>query len=438
MYRGQLLRTAIVVASVLFDYVTPGTGFIGGVFDGAQPAAAQTQSQFPYLNGAPASPRALVQDLSSGTYQYVYLGNGSQNIIQNGDFLIDQQNAGASVTLTSSNTAGYRAPDRWINWFYVSGGSAGNPAAQQVSATTGAPVYVQDELEITANSSAGTSTPAGSYGFAEQSVEGSDVEDLAWGSTSGGTHVGVSVWLKASVAGTYAIALQNSAGNRSLVHDCVVGTAATWTNCNFTVNPPTTGTWNKTYGTVGMNFYVTHTCGSTFQSTAANRDVWQTGKFYCSVNQTQLTNNASATLEIAAVTVTKGRQPVAFVADPMAVSLTKLRRFYQTSFPIGTAPAQSGGLAGAVCVAAPVTTSGGTSAFVAFAPPMYSSPTLTAYDPAAGDTKWNDVTASGHNVSSTVDPGTAKGLTGFEIQTAGAANAAADNLCIHWSADTGL
>ena len=120
---------------------------------------------------------------------------------------------------------------------------------------------------------------------------------------------------------------------------------------------------------------------------------------------------------------------------PFATLLAQVQRFYQKSFPSGTAPAQNAGLAGAVCTFNPAAAAQ-PSNFVQLDPAMELSPTITTFNPSATNANWRDVTA-GADVTMSVDPASAKGQTGFLLAAGAQVANQGDALCAHYTADTG-
>jgi hypothetical protein len=352
-----------------------------------------------------------------------------QNILQNSDFLFDQVNAGGSISVGTSLA---RAVDRWYDIYTVSSSGGSAPTTQQVALSTGLTVTAE-ELKLTNNSSGATSNTAGMITRVQQTIEGADVQDLNWGSTSG-VPVTVSGWLKSSVSGAViGVSLKGASTVQSYVQNCTTSTTV-WTFCSFVVPAPATGTWTISAGGAGPVLSIAAQCGTTFQTTAG---AWATGgPFYCTSTQTQMLATNSSTLELAAWQIQRGVVATPWVADPSSVAYTKVRRYLQTSFPLGTAAAQNAGVAGASCLNAASATSAANSLFVPLSPPLYAAPTITTYSPSATNANWYDITGSA-GVTVTVDPGTAKGTTGFEIAT-GAGTTAAHVLCIHWLADSGI
>jgi hypothetical protein len=177
-------------------------------------------------------------------------------------------------------------------------------------------------------------------------------------------------------------------------------------------------------------------CGSTFQTTAGS---WQTGgPFYCTSAQTQQLATASSTLEVAAVKMQRGTAATPYGAAPYSVEINKLRRYYVSTFPSGTAAAQNAGLAGALETVAPVATASTVGFNWHFPVQMYASPTVTAYNPAAANSNCRDITTTGTAMASSVDPDTAKSGDNVFVLCGGSAPSAADHIALHLAADAGI
>lgn len=159
--------------------------------------------------------------------------SGARNRIINGDMRIDQRNAGASVNVTtSSNTY---PVDRFS---FEQGGLSSN--AGSIQRVADAPVGFTSSVKYTAGSS--TFSMATGWGGFHQRIEGFNVSDLKWG-TSSASPVTLSFWVKASVAGLYTVNMTH--------YD---GVQERWNNVTYTVN--STNTWEyKTMTFVGDTSY---------------------------------------------------------------------------------------------------------------------------------------------------------------------------------------
>jgi hypothetical protein len=352
------------------------------------------------------------------------------NILDNGDFQVDQQYEGTGAALASGTPA--RSLDRWWGTFTTSTSSAGNPTPTRASIATGLTLTAR-ELKITMNATASTTQPAGLIGYVDQTIEGYNVADLQMGTTAALPQT-YSGWMKVSVAGTYGIFLQNSGSAVSYVTGCTVA-AATWTYCSGTIPGDPTGTWANTANTIGEIFGITWTCGSTFQAAAVN--VWSTGAFNCVAAQTLLSATASATMELANWKLERGSTATPFQPDSNPVAMQKARHWYVKSFKPGTAVAQNAGTGTGETIAYTQIATSQVSAYVTFNPPLYhiASPTVTTYSPAAATAVCYDETGAAA-VAGT--PTTVVADTGLAYQCGATVATIAHAIGLHWTVDTGF
>ncbi len=140
------------------------------------------------------------------------------------------------------------------------------------------------------------------------------------------------------------------------------------------------------------------------------------------------------TLRLSGVRLYQSSQSQPWTQRLYQAEFTLLQAFYKKTFPVGTKPAQSAGLTGAKCVQNPIALGQPSFYWDWTQIPMVASPTITTFNPSAANANWRDVTASA-DVTVSVDPPTAKGLTGVEIATGATVTTLADQLCIHATAD---
>jgi len=155
--------------------------------------------------------------------------SGARNRIINGDMRIDQRNSGASVNVTtSSNTY---PVDRFS---FEQGGLSSN--AGSIQRVSDAPVGFTSSVKYTAGSS--TFSISDGWGAFHQRIEGFNVSDLKWG-TSSASPVTLSFWVKASAVGLYTVNMTH--------YD---GVQERWNNVTYTIN--STDTWEyKTMTFIG-------------------------------------------------------------------------------------------------------------------------------------------------------------------------------------------
>jgi hypothetical protein len=116
-----------------------------------------------------------------------------KNRIINGNMVIDQRNAGASVSNTTSIAY---TTDRWN----IYGSVAGKFTAEQNAASVTPPAGFANYLGMT-SSSAYTVGAAETFQL-QQQIEGFNSSDLAWGTASAKT-VTLSFWVYSSLTGTF-------------------------------------------------------------------------------------------------------------------------------------------------------------------------------------------------------------------------------------------
>ena len=163
------------------------------------------------------------------TSEYLVPVTQFKNRIINGAMVIDQRNAGASVTPTDAYTL-----DRWE----AREDTDGAITVQQVS---DAPTGFINSLKVT------TTTADGSLSATQrvhigQFIEGLNCSDLAFGSASASL-VTLSFRVKSSLTGTFGGVLANSARNRSYPFTYTINSANTWETKSVTIAGDTTGTW---------------------------------------------------------------------------------------------------------------------------------------------------------------------------------------------------
>lgn len=349
--------------------------------------------------------------------QLLSLVSSSDNRIVNGDFLIDQRNEGASVTPASS---GY-VVDKWRQ--------AQTQASKLSFQKTGVFTGFGNSMTVTVATNA---TPGAADSFTLQNrIEGLSVADLGFGTVSAKQAMLV-FNAQASITGTYSVTLQNSAANRSYpaTFSLVAGVPKT---IILTIPPDTSGTWLITGNTIGINVLFDLGSGSNFQGTA---NTWQAGNIVSVSGNAQLVNNAAATYQITNVRLYPGNSFVPYAPRNIAEEFEACRREFQKTFPDGTAPAQSAGIAGAISVKNPIAL-GDPSEWLQFIPKMIASPTIITYNPSAANANWRDITA-GADATVSVDPASTKGASGVLIATSGTVTTLGDILAIHVTADAGL
>ena len=303
-------------------------------------------------------------------------GFGFKNRIINGAMMIDQRNAGASVNLTD----GVYNLDRYQ-------GSVSQASKVTVQRSSTAPAGFANSQVLTVSSA--MTFGAGDYCGNAQAIEGYNVSDLGFGTASAQT-VTMSFWVRSSVTGTYSVALHNSAFDRTCAKAYTISASNTWEQKTVTFTGDTSGTWLTNNGT-GLKVYFALGMGSTYGG--GTDGAWSSTPKLAVTGQTNWASNAGATFYITGVQLEKGSTATSFDYRPYGTELALCQRYYQKSFPQGTAPAQNAGTTGCA-FGQSAAASGCAPCWVNFPVVMRATPTtFTAYNPSAANASWRNVSA---------------------------------------------
>jgi hypothetical protein len=256
-------------------------------------------------------------------------GFGFKNRIINGAMVIDQRNAGASVTQT---TADLFPVDRWI----ISGTVTSKFTGQQNAGSVTPPAGFVNYLGIT--SSSAYTVGAAEQFYIRQKIEGFNVADFGWGSANAST-VTLSFWVRSSLTGTFGGSLLNSAQDRSYPFTYTISVANTWEQKTITVAGDTSGTWLTTNG-VGLFVFLGLGVGSTLSGTAG---AWAAAGYFSATGATSVVGTNGATFYITGVQLEKGSTATSFDYRPYGTELALCQRYAWSTFPSGTSWGQNKG-----------------------------------------------------------------------------------------------
>jgi hypothetical protein len=249
---------------------------------------------------------------------------GFKSKIINGAMMIDQRNAGASVSAT---TSAYSV-DRWLPY----AGQTSKMTAQQNAGSVTPPAGFGNYLGIT-SSSAYSVISSDIFGVF-QYIEGYNIADLGWGSANA-QPITLSFWVRSSLTGTFGGALRNSAADRSYPFTYTISSANTWEYKTITIPGDTSGTWLTTNG-VGIRLQFGLGVGSNFSGTAG---AWAAGNFISATGATSVVGTNGATFYITGVQLEKGSTATSFDYRPYGTELALCQRycFRATSYDLGRA-----------------------------------------------------------------------------------------------------
>jgi len=244
---------------------------------------------------------------SSGLY-------GFKNRIINGAMVIDQRNAGASV----SGTTGVYTLDRWT--VQNNSGSARFNVQQNVNSVT-PPAGYKYYLGITSTSA--YSVAATDILGIQQFIEGYNTADFAWG-TASATAITLSFWVRSSLTGTFGgSVVEGAAGSALYPFTYTISAANTWEQKTVTIAGPTIGTWNSTNGR-SIQLLFSMGTGSSFTGTAGS---WTTSSYYAPTGATSVVGTNGATFYITGVQLEKGSTATSFDYRPYSAELSLCERY---------------------------------------------------------------------------------------------------------------
>jgi hypothetical protein len=236
-----------------------------------------------------------------------------RNRIINGNMMIDQRNAGASVTPTVD-------PTYCIDRFYVGFSQASKLTVQQQSSVV--PVGFSNAMKVTV--AAAVTPAAGDYFLIGTNIEGVNCADLNFGSANAAT-VTLSFQVYSSVSGSYSGAVKNSAQDRSYPFSFSIPTANTWTQISVTISGDTTGTWLKTNG-IGITAQICLGLGTTYAGTAGS---WVGSNKVGVTGTTNFISTSGATFYITGVQLEVGTVATPYEMQIYSDQLAQCQRYYE-------------------------------------------------------------------------------------------------------------
>lgn len=251
-------------------------------------------------------------------------GNASsfKNRAINGGMVVDQRNAGASITTGSGANF---IVDRFNLFASVASKFTGQQNQGGVTPPAGFPNY----LGATCSSAY---TPGASEAFLiYQGVEGFNVADLDYGKSTAKTAT-VSFWARSNLTGNFAFAFRNAALNRQYVTSYNIGAANTWQYITLTIPGDTTGAWNSTNG-AGINMCWDLGSNSAYNATTLN--TWgnqgSTNQAYTFSGATQVISGTNNYLYITGVQLEVGTVATSFDFRDYGTELLLCQRYYEQS-----------------------------------------------------------------------------------------------------------
>ena len=228
------------------------------------------------------------------------LGISFKNKIINGNMVIDQRNAGASVTIPA--TGGQYTLDRWT----AGASQASKYSVQQNAGSVTPPAGFTNYLGVTSLSAYSISSTDLFYII--QRIEGFNTADLNFGNASAKT-ITISFWVRSSLTGTFGGTLRNDTADRFYPFSYTISSANTWEQKSITITGDTTGTWVGATNGIGLAVYFSIGVGSTYSGTAGS---WGSTAYYSATGATSVVGTNGATFYITGVQLEVGTQATTF------------------------------------------------------------------------------------------------------------------------------
>jgi len=238
---------------------------------------------------------------------------GFKNRLINGSMVLDQRNAGASASLTSSQTY-------FVDRFF---GVEDTDGTMTIQRSTTAPTGFINSLLMT-TTSADASLGATQICYVGQKIEGLNVADFAWGTASAAT-ITVSFWVRSSLTGTFGGAIANNAFNRSYPFTYTISSANTFEYKTITIAGDTSGTWPTDNGG-SIQLFFGLGVGSTYSGTAG---AWAGSGYISATGATSVIGTNTATFYITGVQLEKGSTATSFDYRPYGTELVLCQRYYE-------------------------------------------------------------------------------------------------------------
>jgi hypothetical protein len=310
---------------------------------------------------------------TSVTGSNIGAGNASimKNRIINGAMVIDQRNAGASITPTDNQYS----LDRWR----TASSQTGKYTVQQNAGSVTTPTGFTNYAGITSTSAYTVLT--GDYFLFGQLIEGFNFSDLQWGTANAKT-VTLSFQVYSSLTGNFGGSLRNSASNRSYPFSYSVPVANTWTSISITVAGDTSGTWIGATNGTGLNLQFSLGVGATYTTTAG---AWAAGNYANATGATSVVGTNGATFYITGVQLEVGSSATGYEYRQYTTELALCQRYFEKSYPIETAPAEN--IATGETFKTGIFTAGALyGSKINFVVTKRASPTMTYYRPTQSTT----------------------------------------------------
>ena len=242
-------------------------------------------------------------------------GGSFRNRIINGDMRIDQRNAGASVTATTTAAITYTL-DRW--GYYCT--QASKFTIQRNAGAVTPPAGYSNYIGLV--SSSAYSVLSADIFQIIQRIEGFNTSDLAFG-TANAKPITISFWVRSSLTGTFGGEINNYAGTQYYPFSFSISSADIWEQKTITIAGSTTGTWASDNSS-GLQFSISLGMGSTLTGTAG---AWTSSQILAPTGSVNLVATSGAYLYVTGVQLEQGSTATEFERRPIGTELALCQRY---------------------------------------------------------------------------------------------------------------
>ena len=302
---------------------------------------------------------------------------GRRNILLNGAMQVAQR--GTSLTGIGD---GAGSAEYMLDRFDFLNTSAGRVTATQ---TADGPTGFRNCLKL-AVTTADTSISASEVTMLNQRLEGQNVQQLQYGSSSA-QPVTFSFYVKGNAAATYTMEFRNEEDGRNNGQEFSVTTD--WTRVVLTFTGDTAGSAVDDDNTHAFTWTIILHGGTTFSGGTFSSNTWHsTNNQRIGENQTSFFDSTDRTFFITGVQMELGSQATPFEHRSFGEELQLCQRYFEKSYSAGVAPASdtSGGLVTTDTMAGDTTT-GYLAHQLRYRVAKRAAPTVVIYDQAEASGK---------------------------------------------------
>jgi hypothetical protein len=228
--------------------------------------------------------------------------------------LVDQRNAGASLTTTAAGS--FYAVDRTV---LDCAGTSGTATLQRVADAPPGFTYSLRTTVLTTKT-----LSADDFVDYQQTIEGHNVSDLQYGSPTAKTTT-LSFWVKSSRTGIFCATIFSNLTSRTYTTEYTINAGNTWQFVSVVIPGDTVGVIS-TQILSGISVRLTMAAGSGRQITART---WTSANAHGTVNQTNLFATVGATFQVTGIQLETGSVATEFDFLPYYKELALCQRYFE-------------------------------------------------------------------------------------------------------------